>query len=65
VTGIHYPVGLEQFARQAIDRLLSQLRAGKQVSYVGALVYDWTFHFMPPAERAESAKLLVIAKSSL
>jgi hypothetical protein len=58
VPGITYPMSLEQFAQKAIARLLSQLRSGKQVAYVGALVYDWTFHMMTPAERAESATLL-------
>ena len=62
VPGIHYPIGREQLARQAIDRLLSQLRSGQQVSFVGALVYDWTFHMMTPGERAESARLLATAK---
>ena len=58
VPGISYPISLDQFARKAIDRLLSQLRSNENVSYVGALVYDWTFHMMTLAERAESANLL-------
>jgi hypothetical protein len=63
VPGITYPISLEEFARKAITRLLSQLHSGYQVSYVAALVYDWTFHQMTPAERAESASLLASAKN--
>jgi hypothetical protein len=62
VPGIKYPASLDQLARKAINRLLSQLRAGKKVSYVGTLVYDWTFHKMTAAERAESGHLLATAK---
>jgi hypothetical protein len=64
VPGIKYPTSLDQLARQAITRLLSQLRAGKKVSYVGALVYDWTFHKMTAAERTESGNRLATAKMS-
>ena len=61
VPGITYPYNMNVFARKAVDRLISQLRSGSQVSYVGALVYDWAYQFMTPAERIESANLLAQA----
>ena len=62
VPGIQYMMSPEQLGRRAIHRLLAQLRAKSQVSFVGALVYDWTYHLMTPAERAECAKLLAAAQ---
>ena len=62
VPGIQYMMSPEQLGRRAIHCLLAQLRAKSQVSFVGALVYDWTYHLMTPAERAECAKLLAAAQ---
>lgn len=62
VPGIQYPYSLDQFARKAINRLLAQLRDGRLLSYVGVLVYDWTYNFMTDAERQESTVLLAARK---
>jgi len=58
VSGISYPISLESYASRAINRLISRLNAGEEISYVAALVYDWTYHFQTPAQRSQIAGLM-------
>ncbi len=58
IPGVTLPISPEMYARRAIDRLKARLDAGDTLSYVPALVYDWAYHAMTEAERADLAEAL-------
>ncbi len=55
VQGISYPLSMEQYAARAINRLMSRLDAGDELSYVAALTYDWTYSYQTAEQRSEIA----------
>lgn len=59
VPGINYPISLQEFANRAIGRLKSRLQAGQLLAYAAAIVYDWTYNFMTPAQRTQLVNAMV------
>ncbi len=62
VNGVNLPITPDEYARRAIASLSSALNSKQTLSYVGALVYDWTYNFMTADERSDLASMMVDKK---
>ncbi|HHM02255.1 MAG TPA: hypothetical protein ENJ15_04525 [Caldithrix abyssi] len=62
VPGISYPISFEDYARRAINRLISRLNAGDNLSYAAAMTADWTYNFQTSSERTQIANLMLSRK---
>ena len=59
VPGINYPIAPSEYSRLAKEKFLKSLKAGDDLGFPAALLYDWTYNSMTAAERSEAVSLML------